>query len=465
MEKKDGESTRRVKGNESGVKIPEGFIVRMEGQIGTTETKVLCEALEEMPVTGVRLNPGKQAPDLWPGMGRVEWSERGYRLPQRPEFTLDPAWHQGRYYVQEPSSMAVEQGAVRVDEWMSGRVRRVLDLCAAPGGKSIAVIDRLPEDVLLIANEYDRRRASILEENLTKWGRKNVIVTQGEVSRICSATEGSIDLLIADVPCSGEGMMRREPAARQQWSEGLVKSCAALQREILEEGIKALRPGGWMIYSTCTFNHEENEENVEWLCREHGMTCMEGLIEYEGHFFPHKVQGEGFFFSLLQKPSGEEPSRRKQKGCKGRKKLVEITDASQFSWYDAEGMILFSTEDAVWAIGNEHKELAEEILAKATVLSAGTKIATKGKRGWEPTHEVAMSQRLKRGCFEEMDLSRTDALRYLARRTDFEATVPEGGNALLLVTYQGVPLGWLKRIGNRCNNLYPMAWRIRKPLD
>lgn len=188
-------------------------------------------------------------------------------------------------------------------------------------------------------------------------------------------------------------------------------------------------------------------------------------MEYEGHFFPHKVQGEGFFFCLLQKPSGEEPTRRKQKGGKGRKKLVEIADASQFSWYDAEGMILFSTEDAVWAIGNEHKALAEEILAKATVLSAGSKIATKGKRGWEPTHEVAMSQRLKRGCFEEMDLSRTDALRYLARRTDFEATVPEGGNALLLATYQGVPLGWLKRIGNRCNNLYPMAWRIRKPVD
>lgn len=455
-----------------GIGLPKEFMRRMEEQLGTEEWVKLFAALQERPQTGVRINPRKETflqGSLAEEMGgiRVEWNSNGYRLKNRPDFALDPAWHQGLYYVQEPSSMAVAQAIDYIlDREGEQGAGTVVDLCAAPGGKSSAALDRLPSSTLLVANEYDRRRASILYENMVKWGIPEVIVTHGDTVPLCHALEGAADIVIADVPCSGEGMMRREPMAREQWSLGLVESCAALQRHIAAEGVRALRPGGWMIYSTCTFNREENEENIAWLASELNMEVHEGVLPYEGHFYPHERQGEGLFLRLLRKPEEITGSRRHKGLGRAKNRPLKSLKDTDIPWVDARNTELTAMGDEVWALSDRYLRTAQSLAAVTKVIAPGTRVAIRGKRGWEPTHEAAMSLLLKRGVFAELELSRTDALRYLARRTDVGATTagatPSSG--YMLATYRGAPLGWLKKVGNRYNNLYPAQWRIRKPL-
>lgn len=436
--------------------IPAGFAASMLAQLGADEGARLLAALDTEPVTGIRLNAAKGIDA--PGYAKkVPWAERGYVLPERPSFVLDPAWHQGRYYVQEPASMFA--GTVIAQALDTGNSVKVLDLCAAPGGKTTAVADALPAGSLLIANEFVPKRAEILGENVLKWGRPDMVVTRGDTSPLCQALDGCMDLVIADVPCSGEGMMRKEEEARRQWSPGLVADCAALQREIAANGARALREGGLMLYSTCTFNAEENEHNVEWICAELGFEVVDvpadpvwGLRSHGPgwHFYPHLTGSEGLYVCLLRKVATAHRARMP-------KKLPKSVRAD-LPWCDTGGRVLYEHDDQLFAISEEYLPHMQAIGRQ--VLQPGTPIAAASKRGWEPTHAAAMSQLFRRGAFTEVELNEEQALRYLARRTD---GLPEtSARGYVLTTYHDMPLGWLKALGNRYNNLYPQNWRIRQ---
>lgn len=440
--------------------IPESFTNLMTETLGRREAAALLEGLQTPPAVAIRLNMAKQPSDVGTP---IPWCPAGRRLNHRPTFALDSAWHQGRYYVQEPASMFAAFAAACVAE-QEQRPLRMLDLCAAPGGKTTAAADALPPDSLVIANEFVPQRAEILLENLTKWGLPDMVVTRGDTTPICEAIAGQMDLVVADVPCSGEGMMRKEAEARRQWSPGLVKQCAELQRKIAANAAQALRRGGWMIYSTCTFNASENEENVEWICRELGFEVVDlpvdeaWNLQQHGpgyHFYPHLTHSEGLYLCLLRKTSPGFRARTKP----SRLKTVKSTDVP---WIHSEGYILVQHQNFIQAISEKNADFIGVFSKLPHTLTFGTQVASAGKRGWEPTHTAAMSQLLRNDYFPAIEFDDEQALRYLARRTDNLPTTAQRG--FLLALHRQLPLGWLKGIGNRCNNLYPQPWRIRIPV-
>lgn len=281
-------------------------------ELGPEEGRALCEALEGPAPTSVRLHP--QRPCRWSGAEAVPWSPAGRYLTERPSFTLDPAFHAGAYYVQEASSQFLAH--VLAGEEVAGK--RILDLCAAPGGKTTLYASLAGSDGLVVANEVNRQRAAVLADNVRKWGLGNVAVTVNEPAQI-AVLEGWFDIVAVDAPCSGEGMFRKIPEARDEWSENNVKICAVRQAEILREAWKTLRPGGLLIYSTCTFNRLENEGSLEGLLAEAGEEIVEstafdcppawGVVcgrvgpFRTFRFYPHRTRGEGFFAAVARKVS------------------------------------------------------------------------------------------------------------------------------------------------------------------
>lgn len=299
--------------------IPEEFVKMLHDLMGD-EADQLIVALSEAPVTSVRLNkrkPGAEFADSEP----VAWCKSGLYLKERPEFIFDPLLHAGAYYVQEASSMIYEtvvrellEKYLLLNRIKEGKSLKVLDLCAAPGGKATAIINAIPDGSEVTANEYSRKRVEALKENIERWGYPNVKITNRDSSYYAEQGE-NYDIVAVDAPCSGEGMMRKEEIARKQWCPELVDQCASLQKEIIRNAEKALRPGGFLIYSTCTFNRCENEENAEFIANELGLEPIDlGFSEDWGiqkgfstdlpvlRFMPHKTKGEGLFLSVFRKP-------------------------------------------------------------------------------------------------------------------------------------------------------------------
>ena len=296
--------------------IPEGF-KQMASALPGVDAAALISALETEPEVSVKLNrrmvrrltgreflTAGEAGDLlgYAGLEPVPWCRSGFYLPERPQFTLNPLLHAGLFYVQDASSMVYE---TMLGEHLGDMPPGLaLDLCAAPGGKSTSMLNALPDGWHLVANEFTPNRAPALLENLTKWGYPDVTVTNSATGRL--ATGGPLFSIVAvDAPCSGEGMMRKEETARAQWSPGLVKQCAALQREILSDAVEALLPGGLLVFSTCTFNTTENDDNVAWLQEYHGLE----LLEQPRRFMPHITRGEGLFAAIFRKPGAFAPAR------------------------------------------------------------------------------------------------------------------------------------------------------------
>lgn len=403
--------------------IPEGFVRQMEDILGVEDSKLLINALGESPSVSIRVNRKKVTdPDTFIrrfaeyGISSVEWCESGFYLDKRPDFVLDPLFHAGTYYVQEAASMIYESIVARWISSLGGSASslRVLDLCAAPGGKSTAILNALEGNYTLVANEYDSKRARILKENLDKWGDPNVIITNSPTDRF-RELEDFFDIVAVDAPCSGEGMMRREPIARSQWGHGLVEQCAALQKEILYNAVAALKPGGLLIYSTCTFNELENERNVEWLLQEYGLET----VEAPRHFFPHRERCEGLFVAAFRKP-GELP-------------------ASNSSLADISARL---------------KKVGIRIVSEGT-----EKSVTKGNIE-VPSSRMVLSHDYDKTAFPDVGLSREEALYYLRRNSLI--LPPDTPTGFVSVSYEGHPLGLAKNLGSRANNLYPTEWRILK---
>jgi 16S rRNA C967 or C1407 C5-methylase (RsmB/RsmF family)/NOL1/NOP2/fmu family ribosome biogenesis protein len=441
--------------------LPEAFKKRTQAILGD-EFEELEKALPTTPPTSIRVNDKM---NYHPSNNPVAWCETGYYLDERPLFTSDPLFHAGVYYVQEASSMFLEQAVKQ----HFPEARTVLDLCAAPGGKSTLLSQALPKSSILVSNEINRSRAYILAENIIKWGNPNCIVTNNEAKDF-DCLPGFFDAVVIDAPCSGEGMFRKDAGAIQEWSEYNVKSCAERQREILSNVWDALKTDGILVYSTCTFNREENEDNVHWICDELGAEVL--TIDLEGNknitvsdcgyrFYQHKTKGEGFFLSVLKKTSNVNRTIRKKDEKKGIK-FVSKNQITTLSLKDSDR----------WSIipdGNIYKAYDNERLNDFLILNNNFKCMHSGLMLGEmkgsdfiPAASIALSKALDKDSVEIIDVNYDTAILFLRKESIF---LPDSKRGYLLICYKGQALGWVKNMGNRCNNLYPHEWRIRMKIQ
>ena len=451
--------------------LPEGFRRRVLAEPGVNG-EALLRSLAEPPSTGVRLNPLRSGrlPGWLEGAETVPWCPDGRHLAERPDFTLTPALHAGGFYVQDPSSMIHQTIVGRL---VDDAPVRVLDVCAAPGGKSTAAIAALPEGSLMVANEVMPQRVTILAENLLKWGWPATIVTSARASAL-GRLAGAFDIVMVDAPCSGEGMMRKEAKAVEQWSEGLVESCARLQREILDDVIPALRPGGHLIYSTCTFSRAENEEMAEMLAERYGLESVDLHLEDSGvargwsekvvcyRFMPHITRGEGLFVAVFKAPGENAPrfaSRRQPRKGKGNGK--NAIPALPKLLKNQERYTPVAVGGRIHLIPTDHLDIYNALSDNGIrMLAAGVEVGEYKRTDLVPAHSLALTSALDPGAFPDVPLSEEEAIAYL--RCD-NIPLPDGTpRGYVTVSCGGMRLGWMKNIGNRANNLYPKNWRIRK---
>ncbi|MBO4674065.1 MAG: rRNA cytosine-C5-methyltransferase [Bacteroidaceae bacterium] len=454
--------------------LPEDFQRMMTEVLGEEEFAQLADALAQPAPTSIRINKHRVSPSPSGGGGLVPWCPSGFYLSSRPSFTFDPLFHAGCYYVQEASSMFLSH----VLRTYVKEPVVALDLCAAPGGKSTLALSELPEGSVLIANEVVRQRANILAENIIKWGNPNSIVTNNYAEDF-EAFSNMFDLIICDAPCSGEGMFRKDPDSIGEWSLANVDTCWRRQRDIVRNIWHTLKEGGLLIYSTCTYNPLEDEENVQWIAKNLGaevLSCQPkpewGLTETNTHFYPHRIQGEGFFISILRKTSEQEGKRI---GKRKPEKSKTMFPKELKTWLsEIQNFTMMEDSGTYQAFPTLHLDLLR--LAKQTlrVIHAGIELATslKGKHSalnskpstlnspLIPSHSLAMSLYLNKDAFPTAEVDEQQAIAYL--RTEALQLPPDTPRGHVLITYQGHPLGFVKNIGNRANNLYPEEWRIRK---
>lgn len=371
----------------------------------------------------IRLNPFKAAGVNLPileGAQPVLWSPHGRILAERPVFTLHPLFHAGCYYVQDSSAMFVGHVFRKLLASLRPGVR-VLDLCAAPGGKTTDLAASLREsfgdDFLLVSNEVMKDRVRVLDDNVARWGDPNVVVTNVDPAAFASLGE-FFDVIVADVPCSGEGMFRKDAKAEEQWSPELVRMCAARQKRILADAWPSLRKGGVLVYSTCTYEESENDDNLEWAARELG-----GDIVTPEDEFPEYGVRLTRCGSLLR--AGEVPG--------------------EGQWV---GALVKNSGDAVPARAG---------LDSLKPLRNGIVKGEMKGRDFVPSADWALSIKYERGSYPEAGLDKPSALKYLHRDT---LVLPDAPLGHVLVTYRGVPLGFVKNIGPRCNNLLPKGRKI-----
>ncbi|MCC6462649.1 MAG: methyltransferase domain-containing protein [Saprospiraceae bacterium] len=422
-------------------------------------------AMQEAPPVSIRYNRAKW-PDA-PVADPVPWHPDGAYLPERPVFTLDPLFQAGAYYVQEASSMFLYEALRQTVDF--GRSLRVLDLCAAPGGKSTLLASMLSPDSLLVANEVIRQRVSVLRENLEKWGLPNIAVSCADTDDF-AALEGWFDVVVADAPCSGEGLFRKDPAAFREWSPASVDLCVARQKRILANAATALAPGGVLAYSTCTFNRQEDEEQIDWLRRSFGLEPLRldlpadwGITAADGgyRFFPHRVRGEGFFIAVLRKTEGHSPKQQAGPGFKMLQALPKKLAAEPAAWLrpDAEVQFFQTTTGDVLALPAPQLPTYQVLdkLLKSKWFGVNTG-AFKGK-DFVPAHGLASSI-LANPALPGVDFSREQAQLFLKKEVfELPAGAPTQGWAL--ARFSGLNLGWMKILPNRWNNYLPPERRIR----
>ena len=446
--------------------MPLGFVNRIKTQFPVDSDRFI-ESIDQPAAVSLRVNPRKFG--LSSSAEQIPWCNTGIFLPERPSFTLDPIFHSGAYYVQEASSMFVEQ-AFRQIEHEKGRI--VLDLCAAPGGKSTHLLSLLDAADLLISNEVIRSRVSVLDENIRKWGHQNVVISNNDPADF-GDLEGLFDVILVDAPCSGEGLFRRDASAIEQWSVENTNLCATRQRRILTDIWPSLKNGGYLIYSTCTFNPEENEENLKWLAENNSVECIRiplqeswGIHEMEFNglfgyrFLPHKVKGEGFFLTLIRKKEGADsyPFHRKTK-TKLEKMPKQFTEIR--NWLTTNDSELFAKSEFLIAFPESKIPVLNALAEQLRIISFGLPVAQFKKNDLLPEHTFALSVDRNQGIFETVELDLRESLLFLKKE---EIRISSATKGWLLVQFRGVPLGFVKNLGNRANNYFPKEWRIRMAL-
>lgn len=459
--------TGRVSPPPSGVVgLPIDFQQMMTNYLGEKEYALLAEALSSTAPTSIRVNKDKTF--ILPEEEPVPWCEGGFYLKERPSFTFDPLFHAGCYYVQEASSMFLSHV---LRQYVQEPVV-ALDLCAAPGGKSTLALSKLPIDSLLIANEVVRQRANILAENIIKWGNPNCIVTNNYAEDFLAFSD-TFDLIICDAPCSGEGMFRKDPDSIGEWSLANVDTCWRRQRDIVQDIWHTLKEGGLFIYSTCTYNPLEDEDNVAWIAQTLGAEVLSchplkewGLTETNTHFFPHRTKGEGFFISVLRKTRSNgqdtisERKRKKEKGNKAGKQMNKVPAELKGWLVESQDFTIMEDKVAFHAFPTTHLHVLQQAKNTLKVVHSGIELATVKGKNLQPSHSLSMSNNLNQEAFPMVEVDESQAIAYL--RTEALQLPPDTPRGYVLITHQGHPLGFAKNIGNRANNLYPTEWRIRK---
>lgn len=446
--------------------LPIKFVENLQDILKEDYSKFESSLSSSSPVS-VRFNPLKPYQNDFETDGKVLWSENGYYLKDRPKFTLDPAFHAGAYYVQEASSMFIEY--VFKNYVDHSRPLRVLDLSAAPGGKATLLASLLKEDDVLVANEVIKSRVKILKENLTKWGYPNTIVTNQDPETFIDL-EGFFDVVLVDAPCSGEGLFRKNPDAVKEWSEENVLMCSARQKRILSAAGLLVAPDGLLIYSTCTYNSQENQENAEWLTRTFPFETIPidfpeewGIVKADPglQFFPHKVRGEGFYVAAFRNTNRETGYKLVKPTLH---RLPKNETASLKSWIHPD---MFDNYEYFIRKDGRISAISKTVLPEfGTVLralhkrSSGLELGLFKGKNFIPDHSLALSG-IVSDKIPRIELSKEEALLYL-KKENIETS--QKGKGWALANYRGLDLGWLKIIGNRTNNYLPTELRIKMDL-
>lgn len=448
--------------------LPQALINKLEGVKGF-DKEAFLSAHEQSAVTSIRLNP-KKSSSAFANAANVPWCSEGRYLSERPVFTLDPLFHAGAYYVQEASSMFLYHVLKSIIKDKSGL--RVLDLCGAPGGKSTLIASLLDGESLLVCNEVIRSRASILEENITKWGYANTWVSCNDPKSF-SKLKGYFDIIVVDAPCSGSGLFRKDAAAIDEWSEDNVVLCYERQQRILADVWPALKQDGVLVYATCSYSEEEDESNLDWLAENYSVESSPvavdehwGIVETASkkhnmtgyRFYPDKVRGEGFFIGAVVKKEeaagvkqGRQRSMHNEKIFQQAKVLLNNKNWSCLEVNKNEFCVVLKEHESDWQVLKQHLYLRK----------VGVAIGMPAAKEWVPAHELALSidKASDIACFEVVE---RDALLFL-KKEQMSAIPPEKG--WYIISYNGLGLGWVKSLGNRINNYLPKNQRIRMDIE
>jgi 16S rRNA C967 or C1407 C5-methylase (RsmB/RsmF family)/NOL1/NOP2/fmu family ribosome biogenesis protein len=482
-------------------KLPEKFLESLEGIEGFDKEAFINVHESGEQVTSIRINPARAANSIPIAIGRetaiqepfglsstndiqnqnespichsplaihhpVPWSQFGFYLKDRPSFTFDPLFHAGCYYVQEASSMFLEQAFKQLVDL--AQPLKVLDLCAAPGGKSTHIQSLISPDSLLISNEIIRSRNNILVDNITKWGCSNVIVTNNDPSAF-QKVEGYFDVMVVDAPCSGSGLFRKDEEAIDEWSLNNVHLCSQRQQRILADALPTLKENGILVYSTCSYSRQEDEEITDWLIDEMELESLALKTENDWNiietyssknkakgyrFYPDKIKGEGLFLACFRKKTSEKgPKYRPTKMERATKKEREVIEP----WLSIQDIELFKNNSSFFALS---PALSNEYSILSSVLNiqyAGTGVGQIMKDRLVPEHSLAVSTIIS-NKIPFNDLPYEQAIKYLQRQ---DVNFSSSGKGWQLVRYKGHNLGWINVLSNRINNYYPKEIRILK---
>jgi 16S rRNA C967 or C1407 C5-methylase (RsmB/RsmF family)/NOL1/NOP2/fmu family ribosome biogenesis protein len=469
-----------IKYNNLSQQLPPALLASLQTVKGFDENAFKEAHQSGKQITSIRFNTNKllQSSETSPFEGDLEgavpWCSVGFYLPERPSFTSDPLFHAGAYYVQEASSMFLEEAIKQTCDL--SQPLRVLDLCAAPGGKSTLVQSIISANSLLVSNEVIKTRVNILSENITKWGAENVVVTNNDPKDFQRLPD-FFDLVIVDAPCSGSGLFRKDPEAIEEWSLNNVSLCSQRQQRILSDILPALKPGGILIYATCSYSEAEDEEICDWLLSgiPHTVSGIQlkiidtwNIIEtisaqhnaYGYRFYPDKLKGEGFFIAAFKKDDVAAHVKNTKPAIHLKKKL-QMSSKTELEiikpyFKNTDLLSFFNWQDEIIAVPsfliNDLLLLQSSLYIKKAAVKVGTVI----RNELVPDHEFALSN-LTADSIASINVDRETALQYL-RRQDISIDTSLKGWAL--IKFQSIALGWVKILPHRINNYYPKSWRI-----
>ncbi len=447
--------------------IPQALLSSLESVEGFDCDAFVKIHSEEHKITSVRKNPFKPN-SLFEGDKKVSWASTGYYLNERPYFTADPLFHAGAYYVQEASSMFLEQiFKQHVDTENS---LKVLDLCASPGGKTTHINSLISADSVLVANEIIKSRIPTLCDNLNKWGTANTIVTNNDAKHFGFLND-YFDVVNVDAPCSGSGLFRKQPEAVNEWSENNVNICSDRQQQILQDIIPCIKNNGMLIYSTCSYSISENEKVLDFICENFeveslavNLSLAEGVVETKSpvckafgyRFYPNRVEGEGFFIACFKVKSNSSFHSKKKEALKplNNKEFEALSSVLK----QDESKIYFKSNEYYYGISKTGFAVLNDISSKLYIKKSGVCIGiTKGK-DVIPEHQLALALGFDFEV-ESVELDLHQAQQFLSK-LDF--TFDKELKGLKKITYNGYGIGWAKFLGNRVNNYLPNELRILK---
>ena len=447
--------------------LPQHFLESISSCAGFDEPAFI-EAHQQPAATSIRFNPLKSNLAVSSyheiKLSDVPWCGHGIYLKARPTFTLDPLLHAGEFYVQEASSMFLYHVIQNILPNASDL--KLLDLCAAPGGKTTLLASMKQFDFVL-ANEIISSRVPVLYENLVKWGSSKTFISNNDPKDFYSIGE-LFDVVLVDAPCSGSGLFRKDPDALAEWNNDLVNFCSLRQQRIVKDALEVLKPGGFLIYSTCSYSVQENESILDYIMGYGGLDSvqinvpetwnithsMSDKFAANGYrFYPNKVLGEGFFCSVFQKNASS-------MNAYSYEHIVQPKIASKQidldAWVDSNVLTYLDDNGEMLAVKSDHLSLRSHLKKYLRLRKSGIKLGTWMKKGFVPDHELAMSECISQNV-PKMVLSKADAIKYLLKE---DIVVDDNNEGTYLMTYQQSPLGWAKIINNRLKNNYPMNWRI-----